>query len=203
MRTARLVRVGNDHDPPAPGGPQLLGVLGPPLPRAARVAGRRQVQGSQPVDVLLALGHDGSLTAGQRVQAVESGRDAVEVPAVAAVSARPPLPIAGRFEPGRMDRIDESLYPMLATREALANALCHRDYAVGGRSIGVALYDDRLRAILTLLDREGHPLALREIRAGLAEQVDGRRLREDLAELKTKGLITPAGHGRDARWTRL
>ena len=227
---------------------------------------------------------------------------------------RETLPIAGRFEPGRMDRIDEPLYPVLATREALANALCHRDYAIGGGSIGVAVYDDRLevtspgtlhfgltpeklfaphqsrpwnpliartfyrrglieewgrgtlkmaeetasaglprpeigddggsvtvcfrhgkvvtasdrgrgaanpaidasagrrgmerlnnrlRAILALLDREGQPLALREIRAGLAEQVDERRLREDLAGLKARGLITPSGHGRGARWTRV
>lgn len=227
---------------------------------------------------------------------------------------RETLPIAGRFEPSRMDRIDEPLYPILATREALANALCHRDYALGGGSIGVAVYDDRLevtspgtlhfgltpeklfephqsrpwnpliartfyrrglieewgrgtlkmaeetdsaglprpeigddgdsvtvcfrhgriaakpdgalgspdrdreaprglrgmerlsdrlRAILAVLDREGRPLALREIRAGLAEQVDERRLREDLAALKAHGLIMPAGHGRGARWRRL
>ena len=54
------------------------------------------------------------------------------------------LPIAGRFEEGRFDRIDEPLYPPLATREALANALCHRDYAIGGGSVGIAIYDDRL-----------------------------------------------------------
>jgi ATP-dependent DNA helicase RecG len=54
------------------------------------------------------------------------------------------LPIASRFESGRMARIDEPLYPPLATREALANALCHRDYAMGGGSIGLAVYDDRL-----------------------------------------------------------
>ena len=57
---------------------------------------------------------------------------------------RDTLPIAGRFEPGRFERIDEPLYPPLATREALANALCHRDYSIGGGSIGVAIYDDRL-----------------------------------------------------------
>ena len=57
---------------------------------------------------------------------------------------RDTLPIAGRFEQDRFERIDEPLYPPLATREALANALCHRDYASGGGSVGVAIYDDRL-----------------------------------------------------------
>ena len=59
------------------------------------------------------------------------------------------LPIAARFEEDRFDRIDEPLYPPLATREALANALCHRDYALVGASIGVAIYDDRLEITST------------------------------------------------------
>ena len=59
------------------------------------------------------------------------------------------LPIASRFESGRMARIDEPLYPPLATREALANALCHRDYAMGGGSIGLAVHDDRLEVTST------------------------------------------------------
>ncbi len=54
------------------------------------------------------------------------------------------IPIASTFESGRMERIDKPLYPPLAVREALANALCHRDYAMGGGSIGLAIYDDRL-----------------------------------------------------------
>ena len=54
------------------------------------------------------------------------------------------LPIGGRFEQDRFERIDEPLYPPLATREALANALCHRDYSIGGGSVGIAVYDDRL-----------------------------------------------------------
>ncbi len=57
---------------------------------------------------------------------------------------RDSLPIAARFEDDRFDRIDKPLYPPLATREALANALCHRDYSIGGGSIGAAIYDDRL-----------------------------------------------------------
>ena len=57
---------------------------------------------------------------------------------------RDTLPIAGRIEAGRIERIDEPLYPPLATRESLANALCHRDYSIGGGSVGLAVYDDRL-----------------------------------------------------------
>ena len=62
---------------------------------------------------------------------------------------RDALPIASRFEADRMARIDEPLYPPLATREALANAFCHRDYAMGGGSIGLGVYDDRLEVTST------------------------------------------------------
>lgn len=54
------------------------------------------------------------------------------------------LPIAGRVQPGMFERIDDPLYPPVALREALANAFCHRDYSIGGGSVGVAIYDDRL-----------------------------------------------------------
>ena len=54
------------------------------------------------------------------------------------------LPIAGRIMPGVFERIDEPLYPPTALREALANAFCHRDYSIGGGSVAVAIYDDRL-----------------------------------------------------------
>jgi ATP-dependent DNA helicase RecG len=54
------------------------------------------------------------------------------------------LPVAGRIQPGLFARLDDPLYPPIALREALANAVCHRDYSIGGGSIAVALYDDRL-----------------------------------------------------------
>ena len=54
------------------------------------------------------------------------------------------LPIASEVRPGEMEREDTPLYPMEALREALANALCHRDYGLQGGSISVAIYDDRL-----------------------------------------------------------
>ena len=210
---------------------------------------------------------------------------------------RDTLPIASRFESSHMVRIDEPLYPPLATREALANALCHRDYAMGGGSVGLAVYDDRLEVtstgplhfgltpddlfgphesrpwnpliartfyrrgiieewgrgtirmahlatsaglprpeieergdcvtvrfrrtdyvppqpdygelteqqmtILAILRRSDGTLALRDIRAVLGPQANGRRLREDLAILKARGLAETTGFGRGARWKSL
>jgi ATP-dependent DNA helicase RecG len=57
------------------------------------------------------------------------------------------LPVAGRIIPGKMEREDTPLLPVDALREALANAFVHRDYAIGGGSVNVAMYDDRLEII--------------------------------------------------------
>ena len=57
---------------------------------------------------------------------------------------RESLPVAGRIAPGLFERVDDPLYPPVALREALANAFCHRDYAIGGGSVAIAIYDDRL-----------------------------------------------------------
>lgn len=54
------------------------------------------------------------------------------------------LPIAGRVVPGLFEREDDPLYPPVALREALANALCHRDYAISGGAVSIGIYDDRL-----------------------------------------------------------
>jgi ATP-dependent DNA helicase RecG len=57
---------------------------------------------------------------------------------------RDSLPVASRIVPGVFERQDDPLYPPLALREALANALCHRDYEIGGGSVAIGIYDDRL-----------------------------------------------------------
>ena len=57
------------------------------------------------------------------------------------------IPIAGRIEPGKLERQDTPLYPPLALREALVNALCHRDYTIPGGAVSVGIYDDRLEVI--------------------------------------------------------
>ena len=54
------------------------------------------------------------------------------------------LPIAGRIVLGVYERIDEPLYPPAALREAVANAICQRDYSTGASSVDIAIYDDRL-----------------------------------------------------------
>ncbi len=54
------------------------------------------------------------------------------------------LPVAGRVVPGLFEREDEPLFPLEALREALVNALCHRDYTVAGGAVSLAVYEDRL-----------------------------------------------------------
>jgi ATP-dependent DNA helicase RecG len=54
------------------------------------------------------------------------------------------LPVAGRIVLDLFERQDDPLYPPAALREALANALCHRDYSIAGGAVSVAIYDDRL-----------------------------------------------------------
>jgi len=44
-------------------------------------------------------------------------------------------------------RIDVEEYPLPAVREAIANAVAHRDYALTGSSIRLLLFDDRLEII--------------------------------------------------------
>lgn len=54
------------------------------------------------------------------------------------------LPVASTFPENSLERVDTPLFPILALREALANAFCHRDYTQRNTSISFAIYDDRL-----------------------------------------------------------
>lgn len=54
------------------------------------------------------------------------------------------VPIPGRVVPDKMIREDRPWYPSRATREAIANALCHRDYSIPGGAVAMAMYDDHL-----------------------------------------------------------
>ncbi len=54
------------------------------------------------------------------------------------------LPIASFFEADRFERIDKPTLPVLAVREALVNAICHRDYSHRSSSVTLAIFDDRM-----------------------------------------------------------
>jgi ATP-dependent DNA helicase RecG len=54
------------------------------------------------------------------------------------------LPVAARIEPGNPIRVEEPAIPYKVLREAVTNALVHRDYSHRGGSIDVAVYDDRV-----------------------------------------------------------
>ena len=57
------------------------------------------------------------------------------------------MPIAGRVVPGKMRREDYPMYPPRGMREALANAICHRDYTNHSGAVGLAMYNDHLEII--------------------------------------------------------
>jgi ATP-dependent DNA helicase RecG len=65
------------------------------------------------------------------------------------------LPVAAKIEEGNPLRIETPAIPYKVLREALVNALCHRDYSIRGGSISVAIYDDRVEIGSTGLLPEG------------------------------------------------
>lgn len=54
------------------------------------------------------------------------------------------LPVAARIVPGKAARVEEPAIPYKVLREAVTNALVHRDYSHPGGSIDIAIYDDRV-----------------------------------------------------------
>jgi ATP-dependent DNA helicase RecG len=54
------------------------------------------------------------------------------------------LPIAGTFSSDSVQRKDQPLFPISVLREAITNAICHRDYSYVGGSVSMAIFDDRL-----------------------------------------------------------
>jgi ATP-dependent DNA helicase RecG len=54
------------------------------------------------------------------------------------------LPVEARIEPGKPNRVEEPAIPYNVLREAVTNALVHRDYSHAGGSLDIAVYDDRV-----------------------------------------------------------
>ena len=54
------------------------------------------------------------------------------------------FPLPGKIIPGRLQRVDTPLISPDAMREILVNALIHRDYAIAGGAVSLAIFDDRV-----------------------------------------------------------
>ena len=54
------------------------------------------------------------------------------------------LPIASSFKSDQFKRIDTPALPVMAVREALVNAFCHRDYSDVATDLSIAIFDDRV-----------------------------------------------------------
>ena len=54
------------------------------------------------------------------------------------------LPVSSKFGSGKIERIDEPLFPIDALREVFANAVGHRDYAMHTATLSFAIYENRL-----------------------------------------------------------
>lgn len=54
------------------------------------------------------------------------------------------LPISSRYIPNQFERIDEMAVPLLAVREAIINAICHRDYSIRAGDISLYIFNDGL-----------------------------------------------------------
>ena len=54
------------------------------------------------------------------------------------------LPVAAHIEEGKSERVETPAIPYKVLREAVTNALIHRDYSHAGGSMSIARYDDRV-----------------------------------------------------------
>lgn len=55
--------------------------------------------------------------------------------------------VTGQLEPGGARREEISAYPREAVREAVVNALVHRDYLLSSTDIEIAIYEDRMEIV--------------------------------------------------------
>ncbi len=97
------------------------------------------------------------------------------------------IPLAGKIE--GIQRIDRYEISMIALREAVINAVVHRDYSISGSDIKIAIFDDRLE--ITSPGTLPNSLNIDEIGTGRSEI----RNRAIAATFKKMGIIEQWGTG--------
>jgi ATP-dependent DNA helicase RecG len=93
------------------------------------------------------------------------------------------VPVAGQLEDGGARREDIPAYPIEAVREAIVNALVHRDYLLSGTDVELSIYEDRMEVISPgrlpngITPRLSLPGAFRDGRSTQDRQVHARTQR--------------------------
>ncbi len=100
------------------------------------------------------------------------------------------LPIAGKIVDNSVYRVDTPAIPFNVLREALLNALVHRDYNLMGGSIDVAIYDDRVE-----IDSPGNLPAGIELRDLIKRHKSIKRNQLIANVVYTCGMIEKWGRG--------
>ena len=100
------------------------------------------------------------------------------------------IPISSRFDPNQYERIDESALPLLAIREAIINAICHRDYSKKSGDISIIIFNDYLE-----IHNVGHLYGGLTVEQ-LSQRHPSRRRNERIAQIFfARGLIDRWGGG--------
>lgn len=100
------------------------------------------------------------------------------------------LPIASHYSANQFERVDEAALPFLAVREAIINAICHRDYSKRAGDISLIIFNDRLE-----IHNIGHLYGDLTIEQ-LSQSHPSRRRNEKIAQVfYTRGLIDRWGGG--------
>ena len=114
------------------------------LKKAALVLFSKDVEGDYPQFHIKMARFNGLTKTGEFIDNQSFYGNAFKILERANEFVRRHLPIASFYQENSLERIDKPALPVFAVREALINAISHRDYSKRNSSIALAIYDDRL-----------------------------------------------------------